>query len=225
MTEPNWTDIDVVRDWLGSRYPIANGRTGSPLFQYLQDEQAKGNKIRGLETHLSGGPGGEFRKWVWDCSESSVFHYSADAMRATYYPEYVDQQSESRSQTPTYNEDITRHQASDFPNGLKTDDANCERSKKRAKHKPRITKPVRKSKNAKASCAAPADPSTTKQSRRKKLPGASKAKTVKQIDTKSSRLQEERIITLRPRRNRKHPKTGRTDCTSLRRTASNVHSI
>lgn len=225
MTEPNWTDIDVVRNWLGSRYPIANGRTGSPFFQYLKDEQAKGRKIRGREKHLSGGPGGEFRRWVWDNSQDSVIHYSADAMRTTYYPEYVDHLSQSRSQTPTYDEDTTGHRASDFHSGLKTDHAKCERSKKRAKHKPRTTKPVSKSKNVNSLGAAPSDPTTTKQSKRKTLPGASRARALKQIDTKLSRLQEERITTLRPGRNRKHRKTGRTICTTLERHASNVHPI
>ncbi len=220
MTEPNWRDIDVVRDWLGSRYPVANGRTGSPLFQYLQDEQAKGNKIAGLETRLSWGPGGEFRKWVWENSEDSVFHYSADAMQTPYYPEYVDQVSISRSQTPTHDEDTTIHKSSDLPSGLPKDHANCKRSKKRAQQKPQTTKPVRKSKNAKSS---PAESTTTKKSRRKTLPRASRPQAAKQMDSKISRLQEERISTLRPGRNRKHRKTGRTDCTPLRAIVSNAH--
>ncbi len=216
MTQPNWRDIDVVRDWLGSRYPVANGRTGSPLFQYLQDEQAKGNKIAGLETHLSWGPGGEFRKWVWENSENSVIHYAADAMQTPYYPEYVDQVSISGSETPTHDEDSTIHKASDLPSGLPKDHANCKRSKKRAQQKPQTTKPVRKSKYAKSSCPAPAESTTTKKSRRKTLPRASTAQAVKQIDSKISRLQEERISTLRPGRNRKHRKIGRTDCTPFK---------
>ena len=45
MSEPDWTEIEAVRAWLGERYHVANRETGSPFFQYLKDELAKGNKF------------------------------------------------------------------------------------------------------------------------------------------------------------------------------------
>jgi len=185
-----------------------------PFFQYLKDEQAKGNKIRGREKHLSWGPGGEFRRWVWDNNESTAIRYSADSMRSTYYPEYLDQLSQSSSQSPTYGEDTTRHKASDPPSGHRTDHANSKQIKKRPKAKPQKPKPMRQSKTAKFVGPAPAAPTTTKKTTRKALPSASKEKAVNQIDPKLLRLHKLRISTLRPGRDRKHRRTGRTDRTT-----------
>ena len=90
MAEPDWSNISAVRTWVESRYPIGNGQTVSPFYQYLKDEKAKGNKIRGRETHLSRGPGGEFSKWVFENTEGdNAFYYPQSSMRVTYYPEYA----------------------------------------------------------------------------------------------------------------------------------------
>ncbi len=90
IAEPDWSNIHAVRIWLESRYPIGNGQILSPFYQYLKDEQAKGNKIRGRETHLSRGPGGEFSKWVFENTEGdNAFYYPESSMRVTYYPEYA----------------------------------------------------------------------------------------------------------------------------------------
>jgi len=98
--EPNWKDVAAVRAWLENRYPVANSQTGSPFLQYLIDEQAKGNKIRGRETHLSLGRGGELMKWLRCFSEHSQFWYGLDSMRVTYYPEFADEVEGESEESP-----------------------------------------------------------------------------------------------------------------------------
>ena len=86
--EPDWSNVEAVRHYLGSLYPNSNNQTGSPMYQYLKDELAKGNKPKGRETHLSRGSKGEFAKWVVQNSGDNAFYYPD--MRVTYYPEFVD---------------------------------------------------------------------------------------------------------------------------------------
>lgn len=86
--EPDWSNVDAVRDWLGSRYPNSNNQSGSPMYRYLKDEMAKGHKPKGRETHLSRGARGEFSKWIFENSGENAVCYPA--MRVTYYAEFVD---------------------------------------------------------------------------------------------------------------------------------------
>ena len=85
--EPDWSNVDAARSWLDSRYPNSNNQTGSPLYQYLNDELAKGHNLEGLkgrETHLSTGKGGEFIKFLFENSGDNAVCYGT--MRVTYYP-------------------------------------------------------------------------------------------------------------------------------------------
>ena len=85
--EPDWSNVDAVREWLGSRYPDSNNQTGSPMYRYLKDELAKGHKSKQRETHLSRGARGEFWKWVVENYGGNAICYPT--MRVTYYPEFV----------------------------------------------------------------------------------------------------------------------------------------
>ena len=85
--EPDWSNVDAARSWLDSCYPNSNNQTGSPLYQYLNDELAKGHNLEGLkgrETHLSTGKGGEFIKFLFENSGDNAVCYGT--MRVTYYP-------------------------------------------------------------------------------------------------------------------------------------------
>ena len=86
--EPDWSNVDIVREWLGSRYPNSDNQTGSPMYRYLKDELAKGHKLRGRETHLSKGGGGEFLKWIHEHSGGNAVYYPD--IGVTYYPEFKD---------------------------------------------------------------------------------------------------------------------------------------
>ena len=86
--EPDWSNVDAVREWLGSRYPNSDNQTGSPMWRYLKDELAKGHKLRGRETHLSKGGGGEFFRWIQEHSGGNAVYYPDIGI--TYYPEFVD---------------------------------------------------------------------------------------------------------------------------------------
>ena len=88
MMEPDLSNVDAARSWLGSRYPNSNYQTGSPLYQYLKDELAKGHKLKGRETHLSLGGRGGFLKWIAENSGGNAVCYPT--MRVTIYPEFVD---------------------------------------------------------------------------------------------------------------------------------------
>lgn len=129
MSESDWTDVKSVRAWLDKRYPVANNEMGSPFFQYLKDELVKGNKISGRETYLSFD---ELLRWLLDTQLTRAFHYSVDAMRTPYYPEYIDQSSKSRSRSPTQSGDRTRHEASSFSNGDSPAEKHSKQLKKRA---------------------------------------------------------------------------------------------
>ena len=89
--EPDWSNVDAVREWLGSRYPNSDNQTGSPMWRYLKNELAKGHKLRGRETHLSKGFGGEFLKWIHDHSGGNAVYYPD--IGVTYYPEFKDPSS------------------------------------------------------------------------------------------------------------------------------------
>lgn len=105
MMEPDFSNVDAARSWLDSRYPNSNNQTGSPLYQYLNDEIAKGhrpNELRRRETHLSTGEGGEFLKFVFENSGDDTVNYKT--MRDTIFP--VKDYPEFRvQQTPDTSED------------------------------------------------------------------------------------------------------------------------
>lgn len=219
MSEPDWTDVKAVRAWLGKRYHVANRETGSPFFQYLKDELAKGNKIQGRETHLSRA---EFLRWVWDTNTGPNgprgFHYSMDAMRIPYYPEFIDESSLSRSPSPAHGGNMTRRGESNASDGHLPDhhqSSNPPRNK--ATNKPRKRKLGRKSKSAKQTVSTSLDDEKcAKQSRVKAPLSASDSKAmgiskgVKRIDAEALRRQKARVSTLRSRVNCKRGKTGRS---------------
>ena len=216
MSEPDWKDVKSVRAWLDKRYLVANDEMGSPFFQYLKDELVKGNKIRGRETYLSRD---ELLRWLLDTQPTRAFHYSVDAMRTPYYPEYIDQSSKSRSQSPTHSGDRTRHEASNLSNGNIPAEKHSKQPKKRATIIPQKTKPARRSKSAKQIVLTSlGDGINTNQSRSKALlsVGNSKAagttKGVKQIDPEALRKQKARVGTLRRRSSCKRGKTGKNCC-------------
>lgn len=217
MSEPNWTDVKSVRAWLDKRYLVANNETGSPFFQYLKDELVKSNKIRGRETYLSRY---ELLRWLLDTQPTRAFHYSVDAMRTPYYPEYIDPSLQSRSQSPTQSGDRTRHESSNLSNRNITAERSSEQPKKRATTIPQKTKPARRSKSAKQTVLTSlGDRINKKQSRSKALlcAGNSKAagtsKGVKQIDPEALRKQKSRVSTLRPRSSCRRGKTGKNSGT------------
>ncbi|CAD6577670.1 MAG: hypothetical protein ASARMPRED_008361 [Alectoria sarmentosa] len=217
MSELDWTDIKVVRAWLGKRYHVANRETGSPFFQYLKDELAKGNKTQGRETHLSRD---EFLRWVWDTNTGSDgprgFHYSMDAMRIPYYPEFIDELSQSRSPSPAHGGTMTGRGVSNASDAHLPDHhhQSSNSSRNKATNKPRKKKLGRKSKGAKKTASTSLDDGTcAKQSRIRAPLSASNStamgisKGVKRIDPEALRRQEARVGTLRPRINCKRGKT------------------
>ena len=219
MSEPNWTDVKSVRAWLDKRYVVANNEMGSPFLQYLKDELVKGNKIRGRETYLSRD---ELLRWLLDTQPTRAFHYSADAMRTPYYPEYIDQSSKPRSQNPPQSGDRTRHEASNLSNGKVQAERNSKQPKRRATKFSQKTKPARRSKSAKQTVLTSlGDGTNTKQSRSKALlsAGNSKAagttKGVKQINPEALRKQKARVNSLRPRSSCKRGQTGKSCCPHL----------
>ena len=216
MSEPDWTDVKSARDWLETRYLVANNEMGSPFFQYLKDELGKGNKIRGRETYLSRH---EFLKWLLDTQGDRAFHYSVDALRTPYYPEYIDQSSQSRSQSPSQSGDTTRHEASTLSNTNIPVERNSKQPEKGETNVPLKTKPARRSKSAKQKVLTSlGDGKNTKQSRSKALisagnsKAAGTAKGVKQIDPEPLRKQNACVRTLRPRSSCKRGKTGKHCC-------------
>jgi len=176
MAGPDWADTDAARAWLGKRYPVANARTGSPLLQYLKDEQAKGNKTKECELHLSTGPGGEFRKWLSEIKDDSFIRYTANDMRSVYYPDFVDPVSPCSS----HEKDNLRGEASDSsrnlafgPPAVNPSDADLiGQWKSRQKTTKRVRQPVK---------------------------------------AEGKQMQKDWLRTLRPRRDRKPRKTGRTN--------------
>ena len=220
MSEPDWTDIKTVRAWLGKRYHVANRETGSPFFQYLKDELAKGNKTQGRETHLSRD---EFLRWVWDTNTGSNgphgFHYSMDAMRIPYYPEFIDEFSQSRSPSPAHGSNMARHGVSNASDGHLPDHQSSKPPRNKATNKPRKRKLGRKSKSAIQTVSTSLDDEKCAKHSRIKAPlsaSDSKAmgisKGVKRIDPEALRRQKARVSTLRPRINCKRGKTGRSCC-------------
>ena len=87
MSEVDWADVKAVRVWLEARYPVTARHHGSPFFQYLKDELAKGNKIRGRERRLCGN---ELLRWIGETYGDNAFCYPAESMKTPYYPEYDD---------------------------------------------------------------------------------------------------------------------------------------
>ncbi|MCJ1278882.1 hypothetical protein MMC21_006703 [Puttea exsequens] len=210
MPEPNWKDVDAVRYWLEARYPTANAQIGSPYFQHLKEEQAKGHSINGRERHLSGGVGGEFQRWVWDNDDGSTIYYSADRMRVTYYPEYVNELSSQGSQSPTQAGAIVENNAPGLTRGLRAQHENSGQFQKQAKPRRKNAKNLHKNTIMTPPSLRSGNPKTIKKSRRDKQPGVSNREASQQIDTKMLDMQKNRMSTLRPTRNRQHPKTGKT---------------
>ena len=196
MSEPDWTNVKSVRAWLEKRYPIANKDTGSPFFLYLKDELHKGNKIRGRENHLSRH---EFMRWVWEANMTEDgprgFHYSGNDKRTPYYPEYVDDQSQSRSQSPAQCNNTIKH---------KLVHESSKPLKNRPSTKPQKKKLARKNKNAKQDVSAALGDG--------KASEKSITKGVKQIDKDALQRQKARIATLRPRKNCQRSETGTSRC-------------
>lgn len=213
MSELDWTDVKSVRAWLDKRYLVGNHEIGSPFFQYLKDELVQGNKIRGRETYLSTH---ELFRWLLDTQPTRGFHYSAGAMRTPYYPEYIDQSSSSRSQSPSQSSDGTRHEASNTSNRNIPTERNSKKPKKRATTVPQKAKPARRSKSAiQMALASLGDGTNTKQSRSKALLSAGDSKPAgttkggKRFDPETLRKQKARVSTLRPRSSCKRGDTGK----------------
>ena len=95
MMEPDLSNVDAARSWLGSHYPNSNNQTGSPLYRYLKDELAKGHNLRKRETHLSKGSKGEFWKFVVETYGGNAICYPS--MGVTIYPEFVNTPSPDTS--------------------------------------------------------------------------------------------------------------------------------
>lgn len=216
MSEPDWTDVKSVRAWLGKRYLVANTEAGSPFFQYLKDELANGNKIKGRETHLSRD---EFLRWLLDTQGTRAFHYSIDAMRTPYYPEYVDPSlSESRSQSPVAQPgDGIGHQGPGPSPGTVPDHETSEEVRSRVIPTPPKSKPACKSESIEQPVLTASDDKMSRKRSRTKAPlRASVTESAKWTESEALRRQEERARTLRPRRKCKHGKTGKGKCCPLR---------
>lgn len=223
MTDPDWADVKSVRAWLEKRYPVANNEMGSPFFQYLRDEFVKGSAIKGRERHFSKS---ELLKWLEDMDITHAFHYPASGMRITYYPEYIHQSSESRSQSPTQNGDSSRDDQLKLSIEHHSDHANSRRPSNQATTKPRKRKPARKSKIAKTNNTVHlsdnlSDKVITKKSGSKKLPRTRKPKAAsstkgmrRQISPGTQKEYDARVSTLRDRKNCTRGKTG-GKCPSL----------
>lgn len=167
MSDIDWADVKAVRGWLEARYPVANRQHGSPFFQYLKDELAKGNKIRGRERHFCGD---ELLRWIGETQGDRAFHYAAGSMRTEYYPEYNERATSNRSLDSDPNQQVS----SKLPNGSTTIHSPSQQSERPAVSMPRKTKPVRKRNGAKVDCSN--NKSGTKSPRRKPTTSANKSK-------------------------------------------------
>ena len=231
MAEPNWTDVSAVRAWLDDRYPNSNDETRSPFFQYLRDEKAKGNKINGREKHLSHQRGGELWNWVSDEAEHSVFYYPERSMKATYYPEYVEKLSPLS--TPEPYEEPPKRTTPDPILPFLEEFCRQNQLRKQAKTRFQESKTMRRSTRAKIQVLPfpTVDPkslerprlrrktsvpsrvaisTSTQQKSERKRRGVKQDSNTKLIDSRESRTQTDRISTLRPRRDRKRPKTSKS---------------
>lgn len=222
MSELDWTNVKVVRAWLDKRYLVGNHEIGSPFFQYLKDELVQGKKIRGRETYLTTH---ELMRWLVDTQPNRAFHYSVDTIRTPYYPEYNNQSSQSRSQSPTQSSDRTRNEASNLSNRNNLPKRNSKKPKTRATTIPQKSKPRRKSKSAKKMVLSSlGDETKTKQSENVALLSAGNSKAVRKVDPKALRKQKERVRTLRPRSSCKRGETGKI-AAHFFSNMSNVYSI
>ena len=228
MTGLDWTDVEAVRAWLDKKYPNSNREIGSPFFQYLKDEKAKGHKINGRERHLSSRRGGELRKWIWEESEHSVFYYPE--MKVTYYPEYAD--PESPSSAPKRREARPKRTTPDPILPLLENFRKYKRLKEQAEAELQEKETARQSRKraAKALPSPAPDPNDLEHPQLRKKPSKpsniSSGKNASQhlekrkrpnvnssgnpIDSESSKTQRQRVSTLRPRRDRKRPQTGKS---------------
>ena len=213
MSDPDWTDVKSVRAWLDKRYVAGNNGIGSPFYQYPKDELVQGHKIRGRETYLSRH---ELLRWLLDTQPNRAFYYSPDTVRTPYYPEYIDQSSQSRSRSPAQSSDGTRHEASTLSNRNIPGKRKSKKPKKRATAIPQKTKPARKSKSAKQMVSITLDDGIkTQESRSKALlstGNVNAANRVERIAQKALRKQKARVSTLRPRSSCKRGETGKNRC-------------
>ena len=237
MTEPDWTDVLAVRAWLDKKYPVANMQIGSPFFQYLKDEKAKGKSLRNRELRLSAGSGGEFFRWIAENYENESFHYSTGLMLDQYYPEYFEPLSESISPVAAAHQ---RNTIEGLPSltvlnerlrGIRQDSEESEseqmtlRSRKERQGQERKINNTLPSNDLSLSRRnrstakkrplgserkpSPKEPPTTESSARQKGTSAKKVnEKVEVIDQNPSKAQKDRISTLRPKRDRKRTPTG-----------------
>lgn len=206
MSDIDWADVKAVRGWLEARYSIANRQRGSPFFQYLKDELAKGNKIRGRERHFCGD---ELLRWIGDTQGDRAFHYAAGSMRTEYYPEY-DGRAISKSSLDSHpNQQVS----SKLPHGSTTTQPPSQQSERPAVSKHRNRKPVRKRNGAKVDFSN--IKSGTKSPQRKpttsanKSKAASKPKGLKNFGSGGSRAPDLWTSRLRSSGSHKRSKTGK----------------
>ena len=209
MAEPDWTDVVAARHWLELRYPLASSEKDSPFYQYLRDEQAKGNRPKGREKHLSRGIGGELLKWMDEHAENSLFNYPIENARFIYYPEFIDEEQFSRSGSRTPDE-VVKLKVQNAMTILNTPQERRVLSKQfgnRNNPKSQKAESLNEGQTLKSLDSTTATTATAKRPRGRDVPIVDKRKATREIANSLSR-QIERISTLRPRRNCKRPRTG-----------------
>ena len=211
MEKPDWTDKAAVRVWLEKRYPVANIETGSPFYQYLIDEQSAGRDVRWGEVHLSPGVGGEFRRWRYTHRKQSSWRYQGtDFMRMTYYDdlEYIDEKEMAiREWNPPVVEPVMGARTSKMAEKLRRAQEASNDPGKNNGGGPigrKLTQKAGKSSRLRSLSG------TLKSNERPKTRSTyyKRRESGRLMNKETSKLQKERLKTLRPRRNCQRSKTG-----------------
>ncbi|KAL6719472.1 hypothetical protein ACLMJK_003712 [Lecanora helva] len=214
MTEPNWSDVSAVRRWLDQRFPITDAVKVSPLFQFLKDEQAKGNNLRGRERHLSRGLGGELLKWVKEESKSSFICYPDTDGLITYYPEITHPDEVTPPDSPTAAEEEKNFMLRiSGPPRYKISQASCAsptNKSRRTVPKSRRAEQATKSQIPKSQQKA-LDTPQSRGTRKKVRSSTKNGESLARNSVRNPASQLQRFETLRPARNRKRMQTGVTD--------------
>ena len=204
MSEIDWTDVKAVRDWLEVRYPATPREHGSPFFQYLKDELAKGNKIRGRERHLSGN---ELLRWIGETQEDRAFYYPAGSMKTVYYPEYNSKANRGHDRDPNEQALPT------LPNESARNQSPPQQSEHPEASTPHKRKAAHKSNGAKSDSL---HNKSAAKSRRAKIPsrtskstGVSRPKGLRSLDSEGSRDPTPWTSRLRSPGSQKRSKTGK----------------
>lgn len=187
MSEPDWTDKEIARRWLERRYVVGNDEKGSPFFQYMNKEVAKGNATLLRESHLT-----SYERLRWEDLNGIENNIACPPQnqRLIFYPEYG----------PGVNRPGPRKEPSPQKTKGARERAKSNRDRKSASGPNTAVlakKPLKDRPSSRARYGKPAQ----------------KKSLLMQIDPGALGQQESRVKTLRQQiGGRKHGKTGTTYC-------------